>query len=295
VQRMLRDAKARALVDSFASQWLGLRKALTALPDPNVFPEFDENLRQAFLAETSLFVENQLREDRSVVDLVRADYTFMNERLAQHYGVTGVLGERFRKVTFADTTRGGLLGQGSLLMLTSYPDRTAPVLRGVWILDTLLGMPPPPPPPNIPDLTPTDADGRALSIREQMEVHRRNPACAVCHVRMDPLGFAMENFDAIGRWRTVAGNTAVDASAVFADGTRLDGVAGVRQFVLQHRENYVHTLVEKLLTYALGRHVDYRDQPAVRKIVRDAAASDYRWSSIILGVVQSGPFKWVGP
>jgi hypothetical protein len=175
-------------------------------------------------------------------------------------------------------------------MVTSYPDRTAPVLRGVWILENLLGMPPPPPPPNIPDLETTDASGRVLSMREQMEVHRRNPACAVCHVRMDPLGFAMENFDAIGRYRSRSAGVAIDATANFADGTPLDGVRGVRAFVLQHRENYVHTFVEKLLTFALGRHVDYRDQPAIRKIVRDARQTEYRWSALILGVVTSAPF-----
>jgi mono/diheme cytochrome c family protein len=289
-RRMLRDEKARAVIDNFAGQWLGLRKAATALPDPNVFPEFDENLRRAFLEETARFVDDQLRADRSVIDLVGADYSFLNERLADHYGVANVSGDRFRKVTFSDGARGGLLGQGALLMLTSYPDRTAPVLRGVWILDTLLGMPPPPPPPNIPDLETTDADGKPRSIREQMEVHRRNPACAVCHVRMDPLGFAMENFDAIGRWRTRAANAPVDASAVFADGTPLDGIRGVREFVLSHRGNYVHTVVEKLMTYALGRHVDYRDQPAIRKIVRDSGP-EHRWSQILLGIVASQPFR----
>jgi hypothetical protein len=287
VQRMLRDPKARALVDNFATQWLGLRKAISALPDPNVFPEFDENLRRAFLTETTLFVQSQLADDRSIVDLIRADYSFLNERLAQHYGVPGLTGERFRKVTFADRTRGGLLGQGALLMLTSYPDRTAPVLRGVWILDTLLGMPPPPPPPNIPNLEPTDASGRMLTIREQMEVHRRNPACAVCHVRMDPLGFAMEHFDAIGRFRTTAANAPVEAAAVFADGTPLNGVQGVRDFVLMHQDNYVHTVVAKLLTYALGRHVDYRDQPTIRRIVRAAAKSDYRWSAVLGQIVEN--------
>jgi hypothetical protein len=290
VQRMLRDAKARALVESFASQWLGLRKAASALPDPNVFPEFDENLRASFIEETIRFVTDQLVHDRSIVDLIRADYSFLNERLAEHYGVSGVAGERFRRVTFSDGIRGGLLGQGGLLLVTSYPDRTAPVLRGVWILDSLLGMPPPPPPPDIPDLTPTDESGRVLSMREQMEIHRRNPACAACHVRMDPLGFAMENFDAIGRYRTRHAGAAVDATAVFADGTPLDGIRGVRAFILQHRDNYVHTFVEKLMTYALGRRVDYRDQPAIRAIVRDAAASDYRWSTIVAGVVSSAPF-----
>jgi hypothetical protein len=292
VRRMLQSPKSSALVENFAGQWLGLRKAATVLPDPNVFPEFDENLRAAFLKETSLLVERQLRDDRSIVDLIRADYSYLNERLAEHYGVPDVSGERFRKVSFEGSARGGLLGQGTMLMLTSYPDRTAPVLRGVWILENLLGMPPPPPPPNIPNLEPTDGEGRARSMREQMEVHRRNPACSVCHVRMDPLGFAMENFDAIGRWRTESAGRPVDASAVFADGTPLDGVGGVRSFVLKHQENYVHTFVEKLLTYALGRRVDYRDQPAVRKIVREAAAANYTWSSIILGVVQSAPFQF---
>ena len=295
VRRMLQDPRSRALVESFASQWLGLRKAASALPDPNVFPEFDENLRAAFIEETTRFIASQVREDRSIVDLIRADYSFLNERLAEHYGVGHVSGERFRRVTFSDGVRGGLLGQGGLLMVTSYPDRTAPVLRGVWILDSLLGMPPPPPPPNIPDLTPTDATGRLLSMREQMEVHRQNPACAVCHVRMDPLGFAMENFDAIGRYRTRSAGMAVDATAVFADGTPLEGVRGVRAFVLKHRDSYVHTFVEKLMTYALGRRVDYRDQPAIRKVVRDAAASDYRWSSLILGIVNSAPFQQRNP
>jgi hypothetical protein len=292
VRRMLKDPRANALVDNFVSQWLGLRKASSALPDPNIFPDFDENLRRAFLEETKLFVESQVREDRSVVDLIDADYSFLNERLAQHYGVPHIVGERFRRVTFADGNRGGLLGQGSVLMVTSYPDRTAPVLRGVWILDNLLGMPPPPPPPNIPDLEPKTADGRLLSIREQMEVHRRNPSCAVCHVRMDPLGFVLENFDAIGRWRSSAGGETVDASAVFADGTPLDGVHGLKRFLLEeHREDYVQAFVGKLLTYALGRHLDYRDQPAIRKIVREAAGHDYRWSALVAGIVNSAPFR----
>jgi mono/diheme cytochrome c family protein len=291
VARMLRDPRASALVESFGSQWLGVRKAASHLPDPNVFPEFDENLRAAFLQETALFLEHQLRDDRSIIDLVAADYSFVNERLAQHYGLAEVSGERFRKVTFADGARGGLLGQGGILMVTSYPDRTAPVLRGVWVLENLLGMPPPPPPPNIPDLETKTADGRSLSIREQMEVHRQNPACAVCHVRMDPLGFSLENFDAIGQWRTEAEGRPVDASAIFADGTPLNGVQGLKAFVLERRENYVHAFTGKLLTYALGRHVDYRDQPAIRKIVRAAAAREYRWSAIILGIVNSTPFQ----
>jgi hypothetical protein len=194
-------------------------------------------------------------------------------------------------VTFSDGARGGLLGQGGLLMVTSYPDRTAPVLRGFWVLENLLGMPPPPPPPNVPDLEPRDADGRVMSMREQMELHRKNPACAACHVRMDPLGFALENFDGIGRWRTSSHGVPVDASAVFADGTPLDGVQGLRAFVVSRRDDFVQTFASKLLTYALGRHVDYRDQPAIRKIVHDAGQSNYRWSAIILGVVRSTPFQ----
>ncbi|MBA3270691.1 MAG: DUF1592 domain-containing protein, partial [Acidobacteria bacterium] len=291
VQRMLRDPRAKALVDNFGSQWLGVRKAVSFQPDPNIFPEFDENLRNAFLQETALFMDSQFRADRSIVDLVSADYSFVNERLAQHYGLPNIYGERFRKITFTDGRRGGLLGQGGILMVTSYPDRTAPVLRGFWMLDNLLGMPPPPPPPNIPDLEPKAADGRVMSIREQMEVHRKNPACAACHVRMDPLGFSLENFDAIGRWRSVSNRLPVDASAVFADGTPLEGVQGLRTFLVKHRDNYVHTFVEKLLTYSLGRHVGYRDQPSIRKIIRGAAATDYRWSSIILGIVKSTPFQ----
>jgi mono/diheme cytochrome c family protein len=291
IRRMLRDARSRALVDSFGSQWLGIRKAASHLPDPNVFPEFDENLRDAFQKETTLFLDSQLREDRSILDLLSADYSFVNERLAQHYEIPGVYGERFRKVTFASGARGGLLGQGGILMVTSYPDRTAPVLRGFWVLDNLLGMPPPPPPTDVPDLQPTANDGRALSIREQMERHRQNPACAACHVRMDPIGFAMENFDAIGRWRVQTSGVPVDASAVFADGTNLDGIVGLRRFLVAHRDNYVHTFVSKLLTYALGRHVDHRDQPAIRRITRDAAAADHRWSAIILGIVNSTPFQ----
>ncbi len=295
VTRMLRDPRSKALVESFGSQWLGVRKATSHLPDPDIFPEFDENLRAAFLEETALFLDSQLRADRSVVDLIAADYSFVNERLAQHYGLPNVYGERFRKVTFSDGIRGGLLGQGGILMVTSYPDRTAPVLRGVWVLENLLGMPPPPPPPNIPDLEPKAADGRLRSIREQMEIHRENPACSVCHVRMDPLGFSLENFDAIGRWRTRSQGQAVDASAIFADGTALDGVQGLRAFVLSRRENYVHAFTVKLLTYALGRHVDHRDQPSIRKIVRDAATGDYRWSAIVLGIVNSMPFQMRKP
>ena len=291
VSRMLRDAKASSLVTSFAGQWLGVRKAQGVLPDPNVFPEFDENLRRAFQRETTMFVESQIAADRSILDLITADYSFVNERLAQHYGLRGVTGERFRRVTLSDGSRGGILGQGTVLMVTSYPDRTAPVVRGFWVLESLLGMPPPPPPPDIPDLKTVTEEGRPLSMRAQMERHRQNPACSVCHVRMDPLGFSLENFDAIGRWRQTSGGIPVDASAVFADGTPIDGVAGLRAFIVKHQASYIHTFVSKMLTYALGRQLDYRDQPAIRRIVRDAAASRYRWSAIIRGIVLSTPFQ----
>ncbi|OFW13676.1 MAG: hypothetical protein A3F69_00550, partial [Acidobacteria bacterium RIFCSPLOWO2_12_FULL_66_10] len=231
--RMLRHPKASSLVTGFAGQWLGVRKAQSFLPDANIFPEFDENLRRAFQRETALFVDDQIAADRSIVDLITADYSLVNERLAQHYGLRGVTGERFRRVTFTDGVRGGILGQGTVLMVTSYPDRTAPVVRGFWVLESLLGMPPPPPPPDVPDLQTVTDDGRPLSMRGQMERHRQNPACAVCHVRMDPLGFSLENFDAIGRWRLTSGGMPVGASAVFADGTPIDGVAGLRAFVLE--------------------------------------------------------------
>ncbi|MFP5378539.1 MAG: DUF1592 domain-containing protein [Vicinamibacteria bacterium] len=295
VARMLRDPRSRALVENFGTQWLGLRRLTNWAPDPNVFPEFDENLRRAFLQETTLLIADQIRDDRSVVDLLTADYSFLNERLARHYGIDEVRGERFRRVPFATDTRGGLLGQGGILMVTSYPDRTAPVLRGMWVLDTLLGMPPPPPPPDIPQLEARAPDGRVLTMREQMEQHRQNPACATCHVRMDPLGFALEHYDAVGRWRANAEGRPVDASAVFADGTPIDGAPGLRAFVLRHRDDYVHTVTSKLLTYALGRHVDYRDQPVIRGILRQAAPGGYRWSDLITAIVQSPPFQMRTP
>jgi len=288
--RMLRDPRASALVTGFAAQWLGMRKAQTFLPDANIFPEFDENLRRALQRETTMFVDSQIAADRSIIDLITADYSFVNERLAEHYGLRGITGERFRRVTFTDRVRGGILGQGTVLMATSYPDRTAPVVRGFWVLDSLLGMPPPPPPPDIPDLKTVTDDGRPLSMRAQMEKHRENPSCAVCHVRMDPLGFSLENFDALGRWRESSGGVRVDAASTFPDGTPIDGVAGLRAFIVKHQDSYVQTFVAKMLTYALGRHLDYRDQPVVRAIARDAGASGHRWSAIIRGIVTSTPF-----
>jgi hypothetical protein len=294
VKRMLRDPRSNALVDSFANQWLTTRKLQTWLPDQILFPDWDENLRDAFIRETELFMEDQLHEDRSILDLISANYSFINERLAKHYGVSNVYGERFRRVTFDDGARGGILGQGGVLMVTSYPDRTAPVVRGFWVLENLLGMPPPPPPPNVPDLALVNADGRKRTLREQMELHRSNPACATCHVRMDPLGFALENFDAIGRWRKESDGVPVDASAVFADGTPIDGAQGLKKFVVSHRDDYVTTFTSRLLTYALGRSIDYTDNPTIRKITREGAPNDYRWSSIILGIVKSTPFQYIG-
>jgi mono/diheme cytochrome c family protein len=291
VRRLLADSRSRALVDNFAGQWLMMRKAASFQPDLIVYPDFDENLRRAFVKEAQLFVDSQLRADNSVVELVTADYSFLNERLARHYGVPDVYGERFRRVSFPDGVRGGVLGLGGLLMVTSYPDRTAPVSRGLWVLDALLGMPPPPPPGSVPDLEEVGEDGRKRSVREQMEMHRRNPACAACHVRMDPLGFAMEEFDAIGKRRTSSAGLPVDASAQFPDGTAINGLGGVRSLVASRRDQYVETFTAKLMTYALGRLTDYRDQPAIRKIVRDAAAQNYRWSAIISGIVKSAPFR----
>jgi len=294
VQRMLADERSRALVDSFASQWLELRNLPGVAPNPELFPEpeFDENLRDAFRRETELFVGSQLSDDRSVADLLTANYTYVNERLARHYGIPNIYGSRFRRVTLTNEQRGGLLGQGSILMLTSYADRTSPVLRGKWLLDNVFGTPPPPPPPNVPALDQRGKDGKRLSAREAMRQHRTNAVCATCHVRMDPLGFALENFNAIGKWRTLGedGNP-IDASDTLPDGTRVEGVAGLRQLAVSHRDDFVSTFTEKLLMFALGRGLEYYDMPAVRRILRDAAPGDYRWSSVILGIVKSVPFQ----
>ena len=290
-RRMLADPRSKAIVQSFARQWLGLRKLRSVAPEPEFYTEWDENLRESFQQETELFVESQLREDRSVVDLIAADYSYLNERLARHYGVPNVYGSRLRRVTFSDGRRGGLLGQGSILTLTSYPTRTSPVLRGHWLLEAILGSPPPPPPPNIPPLPDRGEGGKAASVRERLEQHRNNPVCAACHAPMDPLGFALENFDAIGMWRTIGeGGRPIDATGELPGGKQFDGLAGLKATLLGRREQFVETVTEKLLTYALGRGVEYYDMPAVRRILREAAP-DYRWSSLILGIVNSTPFQ----
>jgi hypothetical protein len=260
-------------------------------PDPRNFPDFDEELRQAFQQETQLLFESMLREDRSALDLLKADYTFVNERLARHYGIPNVYGSRFRRVAVTDEARKGLLGQGSILTVTSHANKTSPVRRGKWVLEQLLGTPPPPPPPDVPALEEKNKEGKPLTIRQQMEQHRGNPACAGCHKLMDPIGFALENFDPVGRWRTAELNAPIDASGVLYDGTKFQGAVEFRQVLLSHSEQYIRTLTEKLLTYALGREVQYYDAPAVRKITREAAASEYRWSSLILGIVKSAPFQ----
>ena len=292
VRRMLADARSRALVDNFAGQWLSLRSVEGITPDPNLFPAFDENLRDAFRQETELFLENHLREDRSVVDLLRADYSFLNERLARHYGIAGVSGSHYRRVKLPDDRRGGLLGHGSILAATSYGNRTSPVLRAKWLLENVLGTPPAPPPPDIPPLPAGGEAGEPRTVRERLAQHRRNAACAICHAPMDPLGFALENFDAVGAWRTRDAGLPVDASAVLADGiTSFEGPAGLRQVLLGRSEQFVETVTEKLLTYALGRGIEHYDRPVIRAITRAAATDDYRWSSLILGIVESTPFR----
>jgi mono/diheme cytochrome c family protein len=292
VQRMLADPKSAAFIDNFAGQWLYLRNLPAVVPVQSVFPDFDDTLRQAFREETRRFFESIVREDRSALDLLRADYTFLNERLAAHYGIPGVKGSHFRRVALgAGSVRGGLLGQGAILTVTSYPDRTSPVVRGKWILENLLGTPPPPPIPNVGELKPTDGRGEVLSMRERMQQHRRNPVCASCHAMMDPIGLSLENFDATGRWRTLGeAGTTIDASGALPDGRPFEGPAGLRQALLAS-DRFVPTIVEKLLTYSLGRGLEYYDAPAVRAIVRDSAREDYRFSSLLLGVVQSTPFQ----
>jgi len=291
VRRMLADSRSKALVRNFAGQWLYLRNMRTVGPDPTTFPEFDDNLREGFARETTLFLEDNLTADHSVLELLNANYTFVNERLARFYGIPGVYGSTFRRVGLSGEERRGLLGQGSILTVTSYANRTSPTIRGKWLLENFLGTPPPPPPPNVPSLKEQSPEsGKVLTMRQRMEQHRANPACAVCHTRMDPLGFALENFDGIGQWRTAEGSTSIDASGVLPDGTKFNGPVELRKILLSHPEQFATTVTQKLLTYALGRGVEYYDLPSVRKIVH-AAAPEYKWSSLILGIVKSVPFQ----
>jgi hypothetical protein len=291
VRRMLADPRSRALVSNFASQWLRLRNLASITPDMRLFPDFDDNLRQAFRQETELFFESILREDRSVLDLLNANYTFVNERLAKHYGIPHVYGSRFRRVTLdEDSKRGGLLRQASILTVTSYATRTSPVIRGKWVLDNILGAPPPPPLPDVPALKDNTVDGN-LSVRRRLAEHRTNPACASCHNLMDPVGLSLEKFDAIGRWRTAEGGVPIDASGGLPDGSKFADVHGLEQALLNRPEIFVGAFAEKLLTYALGRGVDYYDAPAIRRIVRDARSKDYRITALMLGIATSAPFQ----
>lgn len=291
VRRMLADPRASEMVTNFASQWLLVRNVRFAEPDRALFPGFDGSLKEALARETELFFVDQFRADRSVLDLLRADYTFLNARLAEHYGVPGIYGSHFRRVTLDDERRHGLLGHGSILTVTSYPNRTSVVLRGKWVLENLLGAPPPPPPPDVPALEEEDAGQAPTSLREKMEQHRGNPVCASCHARIDPLGFALENFDAIGQWRDREGDIPIDASATLPDGTSVDGPVEFREALASRHEEFAGNFVEKLMTYALGRGLEHYDQPAVRAIVRDTEARKYRWSDIVLGIVNSVPFQ----
>jgi len=292
VRRMLADKRSEVLWTNFAAQWLYLRNLESVNPDPRLFPDFDENLRQGLLKETELFLESIIREDRSVLDLLRANYTFVNERLAKHYGIPNIYGSHFRRVKLGpDSVRGGLLTHGSILTVTSYANRTSPVIRGKWVLDNLLGTPPSPPPPEVPALKETTTTEKPLSMRERVAQHRANPACASCHSVMDPVGFALENYDAVGRWRTAEGGTPVDASGSLPSGASFDGAAELQRALLSRPELFVSTLVEKLLTYALGRGLEYYDAPAVRKAVRDARRDDFRFSSVILAVTNSEAFQ----
>jgi mono/diheme cytochrome c family protein len=291
VRRMLADRRSEALARNFAGQWLYLRTIEGALPNVYLFPNFGENLRQDFRRETELFFDSIVRENRSVLELLTADYTFVNERLARHYGIPNVYGRNFRRVQIPDENRRGLLGQGSILTVTSLADRTTVVGRGKWILENILGAPPPAPPPDVPPLEEKKSGGKVLTLRERMEQHRANAVCASCHARMDPLGFALENFDATGQWRTREGGTPIDASAVLPDGTRFEGPAGLRDMLVRQPEQIATATTDKLLTYALGRGLGHYDLPSVRQIVRQSARDGYRFQSLILGVVNSVPFR----
>jgi hypothetical protein len=292
IQRMLADRRSQSLVKNFAGQWLQLRNMTTLRPDPELFPEFDESLRYSLIQQSELFFESILREDRSLLDLLTADYTFLNQRLAEHYGVPKIYGSHFRRVPITDPNRFGLLGQASVLAVTSYPNRTSVVQRGRWILDNLLGAPPPPPPGDVPELKPHAKDGRLLTMREQMEQHRANPACSGCHSKMDPIGFALENYDAIGRWRDKDANSPIDATGELPDGARIEGPAGLTKLMAsKYRDDFASAVVEKLMIYALGRGLEPYDKPAVRAVLRQCAPGGYRMSDVIGAIAQSIPFQ----
>ncbi|MCC6366906.1 MAG: DUF1592 domain-containing protein [Bryobacterales bacterium] len=292
VHRMLADPRASSLTGNFAEQWLGLRGVTDIEPDHQLYPEFDSALAAAFQQETRLFIRSLFRENRGIPDLLGADYTYLNERLARHYGIPGVIGPGFRRVSLAgNPQRGGLLTQGSILLLTSHTTKTSPVLRGKWILDNLLNTPPPPPPANVPPLDESPVNGRKLTTREQVERHRANPVCASCHARIDPLGFALENFDVTGRWRAKDDGGPIDASGKLSNGAAFSGPKGLRDMLLNSGDEFVHAAVERLLTYAIGRELDPRDQPAVREIMRSTEANRYRFLDVILAIVKSVPFQ----
>ena len=290
-RRMLADPRANALVSNFAGQWLHLRNVRSVQPNSDEFPDFDDNLRQAFQRETELLFESIMTEDRNVLDLMRADYTFVNDRLALHYGIPDVHGSRFRRVAVTDEARKGLLGHGSILAVTSHAERTSPVVRGKWILENILGTPPAPPPPDVPVLKENEEGQKPKTMREQMAEHRTNPTCASCHKVMDPIGFALENFDAVGAWRTREAGVPIDASGELADGTKVDGVVTLRNALLSRPDIFVGTMTEKMLIYSLGRGLGSGDMPSVRAVVRNAAKNDYRFSSLVLGIVKSVPFQ----
>ena len=287
-RRMLADPKAASLAANFAGQWLYLRELKNSRPEAR---DFNDNLRQSFQRETELFFDSIVREDRNVVHLLNADYTFVDERLAKHYGIPGVYGSRFRRVKLSDDSRRGLLGQGSILLVTSVATRTSPVARGKWVLENILGSSPPLPPPNVPALPENASTAKLVSVREKMEAHRNNPVCAACHKIMDPIGFSLENFDLTGKWRSTDGGVPIDASGQMVDGTKLSGPASLRSALLSRSDVFVSTLTEKLMTYALGRGLKYYDMPAVREITREAGRDDDRFSSIVLGIVKSAPFQ----
>lgn len=290
-ERLLGDPRATRWMDDFMEQWLTVRNLDSHVPNPERFLDFSDNLRDAMAQETELFFRSQVRDDRPVLDLLSADYTFINARLARHYGIPDVYGSHFRRVAVTDPVRQGLLGHGSILTVTSYADRTSVVVRGKWVLETLLGAPPPPPPPDVPSLEENSPDEAPTSLREKMEQHRANPVCAACHAPMDPIGFVLENFDATGRWRETDGGARIDTQATMTDGSTINGPAEVRTHLLGRGDEIVHTVTEKLLSYALGRGLDYYDAPTVRRLIRETAGHDHRWSSLVHGIVQSLPFQ----